>query len=89
LHHHIILSLKEFKERFYNKEDNAKSKVFQQSTSQMPTRKLEMIASLRKKAEQINNQKSEIASERLVGGIGLPQGWVRGRSTRRSEYRQI
>lgn len=84
MHHHIILSLKEFKERFYNKDENAKSKVFQQSTSQIPTKKIEMIASLRKKAEQINSQKSEIASERLVGAIGLPQGWVRGRSNRKS-----
>jgi hypothetical protein len=60
LHQHIILSIKEFKDRFYGRQ--AKPKPALQSSTHMPNKKLEMIASLRKKAELVNQTRAEIAT---------------------------
>lgn len=43
-----------------------------------------MIASLRKKAEQVNQTRGEISTERLVNASGHTNLWVRGRTSRRA-----
>lgn len=54
--------MKEFKERFYNRGEPGRVKSFLQSSVNLPPKKLEMIASLRKKAEQNVTSKSEMAN---------------------------
>lgn len=60
LHQQIIISLKEFKDKFYSRkkeEATARSRNFLRSSAQMPKRGIEMIASLRKKAENLASTK--------------------------------
>ena len=61
LHQQIILSLKEFKDKFYNRsrEEGPRSRNFLRSSAQMPKRGIEMIASLRKRAEHLASTKLE------------------------------
>ncbi len=58
LHQQIIVSLKEFKEKFYHpsKDEPAfRSRNYLRSSEHIPKKGLEMIASLRKKASDLAN----------------------------------
>lgn len=91
LHQQIIVSLKEFKEKFYNrgKEEAAtRPRNFLRSSAQMPKRGIEMIASLRKKAEHLASTRLEhLASTRLEPEARNPrrqlsreQQWLKSRT---------
>ena len=83
LHQNIIVSLKEFKDKFYHRERESKPRQSLQSSAQMPSKKLEMIASLRKKAEMKDQERVESSSVRIPKSSGREKMWMRGTTTRR------
>lgn len=83
LHQQIILSLKEFKDRFYNRsreEGPPRSRNFLRSSAQMPKRGIEMIASLRKRAEHLASTRLEPDARRPRRQLSREQQWLKSRT---------
>jgi hypothetical protein len=92
LHQQIIISLKEFKEKFYNrnKEETAfRSRSYLRSSEQIPKKGLEMIASLRKKAEDLATNSKGEADTSNPRQLNRQQQWIKSRtqSIRKPEFR--
>lgn len=43
-----------------------------------------MIASLRKKVENVNLTKSDTGNDSIIHSIGLPKGWINSKTSRRA-----
>lgn len=83
LHQQIIISLKEFKDKFYNRsreEGSARSRNFLRSSAQMPKRGIEMIASLRKKAENLAGTRLEPEARNPRRQLSREQQWLKSRT---------
>lgn len=94
LHQQIIISLKEFKDKFYkrNKEEETtfRARNFLRSSQQIPKRGIEMIASLRKKAQNLASLKVEEGDVLHSGRqLSRQQQWLKSRtqSIKKQQYR--